>query len=68
VPYNVTEIVTANGTTLLDENYYLTGTSVWVVPEFSPEIMAIIMTAVFGVAVATALRRKERPPHRTKLL
>jgi hypothetical protein len=63
VPYNVTEIVSANGTTLLDMNYYLTGTSVWVVPEFSPEVMAIIMTAVIGVATATALRRKERPLH-----
>ena len=68
VPYNLTEIASQNSTTLLDFNYYLTGTSVWVVPEFSPEVMAIIMTAAFGVAVATALRRKERPPHRTKLL
>jgi hypothetical protein len=68
VPYNVTETVTESGTTLLDFNYYLTGTSVWVVPEFSPEVMAIIMTAAFGVAVATALRRKEKPLHQTKLL
>jgi hypothetical protein len=60
VPYNVTEIVSANGTTLLDMNYYLTGTSVWVVPEFSPNVMVIAMTTLVGVAGAIALIRKKR--------
>jgi len=68
VPYNVTEIESASGATLLDLNYYLIGTSVWVVPEFSPEVMVIIITAVVGVAIATALRRKERSLAETRPL
>jgi hypothetical protein len=68
IPINVTEIASQSGETLLDLNYYLTATSVWVVPEFSPEVMAIIMTAVVGVAIATALRRKERSLAETRPL
>jgi hypothetical protein len=68
VPFNVTEIVSASGVTLADMNYYLAGTNVWVVPEFSPEVMVIIMTAIVGVAIATALRRKERSLAETRLL
>lgn len=69
VPINVTEIdfVTGQGITI-DMNYLLVATNAWtIVPEFSPQIMVIIMTALVGVAVVTALRRKEKSPPKTRL-
>jgi hypothetical protein len=70
VPVNVTEIAPATGEgTILYMNYVLIASNVWVtVPEFSPEVMVIIMTAVVGVAMVTALRRKERSLAETRLL
>lgn len=62
VPVNVTEIdsVTGQGVTL-DMNYVLVATNAWTtVPEFSPEIMLIFMTALVGVAGTTAFRRRKR--------
>lgn len=69
VPVNVTDIdsVTGQGITL-DMNYVLVATNAWtIVPEFSPQIMGIIKTALVGVAVVTALRRKEKSPPETRL-
>jgi|GEM_PF-2071083 hypothetical protein len=63
VPVNVSEVdtVTGEGVTL-NMSYVLVATNAWttVVPEFSPLVMVIIMTALVGVAGATARRRKER--------
>lgn len=70
VPVNVTEIdsVVGQGITL-DMNYVLVATNAWtIVPEFSPGVMVIITTALVGVAVVTALRRKEKSPSETRLL
>ena len=70
VPVNVTEIdsVTGQGITL-DRNYVLVATNAWtIVPEFSPQVMVVIMTALVGVAVVTALRRKEKSPPETRPL
>jgi hypothetical protein len=71
VPVNVSAIrtVTGQGVTI-NLTYVLIATNAWstVVPEFSPDVMAIIMTAVVGVAIATALRRKERSLAETRPL
>jgi hypothetical protein len=69
VPVNVTQINTVTGQGLsMDMNYVLVATNAWTkVPEFSPEVMVIIMTALVGVAAVTALRRKEKSPPQTSL-
>jgi hypothetical protein len=71
VPVNVTQIDTVTGQGItLDMNYVLVATNAWTtaVPEFSPEVMVVIMTALVGVAGATVRRRKERALPQTRLL
>ena len=63
VPVNVSEVdtVTGEGVTL-NMSYVLVSTNAWtmVVPEFSPDVMVIIMTGLVGVAGAFALIRRKR--------
>jgi hypothetical protein len=70
VPLNVSELdtVTGQGVTI-NRTHILIGTNAWTlaVPEFPPQTVMIITTALIGVAVATALSKKKTSLPRTRI-